>query len=190
MVELEQVCKIQSGGTPSRTVKEYWENGTIPWVGSTVCKDREVEKAEEYITDLGFKKSNTKLFPIGTTLIALVGATIGKTAYLKFETTTNQNIAGLLPLDENSLDKRYLYLACQTLYNEFYKIGDGGFSTASLGFIKKLKIPMPTIEEQTEVVKKIEQEQQLVSANKQLITIFEQKIKDKINEVWGAKEEL
>ena len=190
MVELGDVCKIQSGGTPSRTAKEYWENGTIPWVGSTVCKDREIEKAEEYITDLGFKKSNTKLFPIGTTLIALVGATIGKTAYLKFETTTNQNIAGLLPLDDNSLDKKYLYLACQTLYNDFYKIGEGGFSMASLGFIKKLKIPMPTIKEQNALVDIIENEKQLVLSNKQLIAIFEQKIKDKINEVWGIKEEV
>ena len=189
LVELEQICKIQSGGTPSRTVKEYWENGTIAWVGSTVCKDREIENAKEFITDLGFKKSNAKLFPIGTTLIALVGATIGKTAYLKFETTTNQNIAGLFPFDEKALNKRYLYFACQTLYNEFYKIGDGGFSMASLGFIKKLKIPLPTIEEQTLIIQIIEHEQQLVSANKKLISIFEQKIKDKINEVWGVKEE-
>lgn len=190
MVELEQICKIKSGGTPSRTVKEYWENGTIAWVGSTVCKDREIENAKEFITDLGFKKSNAKLFPKGTTLIALVGATIGKTAYLKFETTTNQNIAGLLPFDEKALNKRYLYFACQTLYSEFYKIGDGGFSMASLGFIKKLKIPLPTIEEQKLIIQIIEQEQQLVSANKQLISIFEQKIKDKINEVWGVKEEV
>ncbi len=186
MVELGEVCNIQSGGTPSRTVKEYWENGTLPWVGSTVCKDCEVDKAEEYITELGFKKSNTKLFPIGTTLIALVGATIGKTAFLKFETTTNQNIAGLQSINKEVLNKHYLFYACQSIYNEFYKLGEGGFSMASLGFVKKLQIPLPAIEEQTQIVEQIEREQALVNANKELISIFEQKIKDKINAVWGV----
>ena len=190
MVELDQICKIQSGGTPSRPIKEYWE-GNIPWVGSTVCKDREIgiESAEEFITESGFKNSNTKLFPIGTTLIALVGATIGKTAYLNFETTTNQNIAGLQPLDDSKLDKRYLFFACQTLYKDFYKIGAGGFSMASLTFIKKLHIPIPLIEEQKEIVKLIEEEQFLVNSNKKLIELFEQKIKNKLNEVWGVKGE-
>lgn len=50
-----------------------------------------------------------------------------------------------------------------------------------------VKIPIPTVEEQTDIVNLIKQEQQLVLANKQLISIFEQKIKDKINEVWGVK---
>jgi restriction endonuclease S subunit len=53
-----------------------------------------------------------------------------------------------------------------------------------------VKIPIPSIEEQSNIVNFIEQEQQLVAANKQLISIFEQKIKDKINEVWGVKEEV
>lgn len=190
MVELGEVCSIQSGGTPSRTVKEYWENGSIPWVGSTVCKDCEVNHSQEFITELGFKKSNTKLFPKGTTLIALVGATIGKTAFLKFDTTTNQNIAGLQTKDKTVLNDEYLFFACQTIYKEFYKLSEGGFSMASLGFVKKLQISLPGIDEQTQIVERIEQEQALVNANKQLISFFEQKIKDKINEVWGVKEEV
>lgn len=46
------------------------------------------------------------------------------------------------------------------------------------------------MQEQNDIVSRIEQELQLVSANKQLISIFEQKIKDRINEVWGVKEEV
>jgi type I restriction enzyme M protein len=55
--------------------------------------------------------------------------------------------------------------------------------------LKTIKIPNISINEQQEITTRIESEQQLVSANKQLISIFEQKIKDKINEVWGVKEE-
>ncbi len=189
MVELDKVCKIQSGGTPSKPIKEYWENGTIPWVGSTVCKDQPIYRCDEYITELGLQKSSAKIFPKHTTLIALVGATIGKTAYLEFETSTNQNIAGLYPLDKNQLDNKFLYFISQTLYNQFYKLGDGSFRMASLGFIKELKIPLPPIEEQLTIVKAIEEELQLVNANKRLIELFEQKIKTKIGEVWGVKEQ-
>lgn len=190
MVELDKVCKIQSGGTPSKAVKEYWENGTVPWVGSTVCKDQPIYNCEEYITELGLQKSSAKIFPKHTTLIALVGATIGKTAYLEFETSTNQNIAGLQPLDNTQLDNKFLFFISQTLYDQFYKLGDGSFRMASLGFIKELQIPLPTIEEQKEIVQAIEEEMQLVNANKRLIEIFEQKIKDKISAVWGVKEEV
>lgn len=56
--------------------------------------------------------------------------------------------------------------------------------------IEKHSIPIPTVEEQSKIVERIEQEQALVNANKQLISLFEQKIKDKINEVWGVKEEV
>ncbi len=71
--------------------------------------------------------------------------------------------------------------------NQYAKVG--GQPSVSQGSIYEVKIPLPTIEEQNEIVDRIEKEKQLVSSNKQLILIFEQKIKDKINEVWGVKEE-
>lgn len=69
------------GGTPSRSNLTYWHNGTIPWVRSEVCKEGYVEKSQEMITEAGLKNSNAKIFPANTTLLALVGATKGKTAF-------------------------------------------------------------------------------------------------------------
>ncbi len=172
IVKLEEVCLIQSGGTPSKTENSYWENGTIPWVGSTVCKNQMIYNADTFITELGFKKSNVKLFPKGTTLIALVGATIGKTAYLEFETTTNQNIAGLQVKDENQLDKKFLYLISQTLYDQFYALGDGGFRMASLSFIKSLEIPLPPLEIQQQIVNEIEGYQKIIDGAKQIVNNY------------------
>ena len=94
MVQLGELCEINSGGTPSKKIQSYWENGTIPWLKSEVCKGDFVYSTNEFITEDGYKNSSAKLFPVGTTLIALVGATKGKTAFLKFEASTNQNIAG------------------------------------------------------------------------------------------------
>ena len=53
-VTLGEVCTISAGGTPSKGNPSYWENGTIKWLGSTVCKNRKyVDEVTGYITELG-----------------------------------------------------------------------------------------------------------------------------------------
>ncbi|WP_396170521.1 N-6 DNA methylase [Flavobacterium sp.] len=88
-----------------------------------------------------------------------------------------------------NLNQVYLkYALIHANLNQYAKVG--GQPSVSQGSIYEVKIPLPPNEEQNEIVKRIEQEQQLVSSSKQLIAIFEQKIKVKINEVWGVKEEF
>ena len=67
--------------------------------------------------------------------------------------------------------------------NKYAKVG--GQPSISQSTVLELKIPLPPIETQKEIVAKIEEEQKLVDSNKQLIEIFEKKVKDKISEVWG-----
>lgn len=186
LVKLDDVCVIQSGGTPSKTERSYWENGIIPWVGSTVCKNEAIYNADTFITELGLKKSSAKLLPRGTTLIALVGATIGKTAYLEFETATNQNIAGLQVKDETILDKKYLFLISQALYGQFYALGDGGFRMASLSFIKELEIPLPPLEIQQQIAAEIEGYQKIIDGAKQVVNNYKPTIS--INANWEVAE--
>ena len=184
MVELEEVCEVRSGGTPSRSEDSFW-NGSIPWVGSTVCKDGEVTKAEEFITEAGLNNSAAKLFPKDTTLIALVGATIGKTGLLRFESTTNQNIAGVYPKSREVLEPVYLFHAAQQLYPEFMKLGEGKFRMANLSFVREQKIPLPPLATQQAIVAEIEAEQALVAANRELLTRFERKIQATLARIWG-----
>ena len=145
-------------------------------------------EAKEFITEEGLKNSSTKLFQPNTTLIALVGATIGKTGLLTFECSTNQNIAGLYPKDEDKLTPKFVFYAVQRLYPEFLKLGEGKFRMANLSFIKTLDIPLPPLETQKQIVAQIEEEQKLVEANKRLVEIFDKKVKDKIAEVWGEND--
>ena len=51
--------------------------------------------------------------------------------------------------------------------------------------VRDINIPLPPLSVQQEIVAQIEAEQEMVNANKKLIAIYEQKIKDKIGEVWG-----
>ena len=140
---------LNAGGTPSKNNKDYWENGTISWIGSNLCQNVILyENDGKYITELGYKNSSAKLFPVDTVLVALVGATIGKTALLKFETTTNQNVLGVRGIRESGYNPMFVYYYTQFIYQKFLNIGDGGFSMASKDFISKLPIFNLSIEEQ------------------------------------------
>ena len=186
-VALGDVCEIKSGGTPNRSEGTYW-NGDIPWIGSTVCKDSEVTTVDEYITETGLKNSAAKIFPPNSTLIALVGATIGKTGFLKFESATNQNIAGVYPKSPKLLEPAYLFYATQKLYPEFMKLGEGKFRMANLSFVRERKIPLPPFETQQTIVTGIKAEQALVKANEELVERMEGKIRAVTARVWDDEE--
>lgn len=182
---LGEIVTVQSGGTPSKDIKEYWENGNIPWLRSEVCKDGIVNEATEFISKRGLEKSSAKLFKPRTTLIALVGATIGKTAFITFEASTNQNVCGLYPIDEKQLLPEYLFLAAQTLYPEFMLLGDGKFKMANLSFVKGLEIPVPSIQIQNEILAKFNEELDVVKSCLFLKNRMIENISLTINKVFG-----
>lgn len=163
-VKLGDVCEITAGGTPSKGKPEFWDNGTIKWLGSSVCKNKKsIDEITGYITEEGLNHSSAKLLKPNSVLIAMVGATIGKTAYLNFEATTNQNIASLYPKDINILNSDYLFYACQTLYKKFLELSNGSFAIASLSFISQLEINIPSLEEQQKIVNILDKFDKLVN---------------------------
>lgn len=174
VVRLGDVCEIQSGGTPSRNVKKYWENGTIKWLGSSVCKNQNrIDEITDYITEEGLKNSSAKIFSKGTTLIALVGATIGKVAYLPFEASTNQNIAGLQPNKQVANDK-FIFYSSLMLYRHFETLSSDKFKMANLSFVRNLQIPLPPLAEQEKIA-------EILSAWDTQIQNFETLIAEKQN---------
>lgn len=173
--KLGEICSVASGGTPNREIAEYW-NGNINWIKSEVCQNCYVyeNQVSEKITELGLQKSSAKMLKKNSVLIALVGATIGKVGYLTFETTTNQNIAGLYPLNNKTLKTKFLYFATMGLYPKFKE--RAGFNMANLSFIKNLKIPLPPLKEQEKISHCIEKiEFQISNLNQAILQISNQK---------------
>jgi type I restriction enzyme M protein len=73
-----------------------------------------------------------------------------------------------------------------TFINELSRMTFGAaYSALTIVKLKELKVPFPHIDTQRQIVSRIENEQALVNANKELITIFEGKIKERIAKVWG-----
>lgn len=88
-VKLIDLYDTSSGGTPSKAKPEYY-GGTIPFYKTKELQDSLLIGSEEHITDTAVEKSSAKLFPAGTVLLAMYGATIGRLGILTHDATTNQ----------------------------------------------------------------------------------------------------
>jgi restriction endonuclease S subunit len=184
--KIGEVFDTTSGGTPLKEHKEYYEGGVIPWLRSGEVSQGYIYESEKFITNEGLENSSAKLFPIDTVLVAMYGATAGQVGLLKFESTTNQAICGILPNEKVIPDFLYLSLLSQT--EKMVSLSSGGAQpNISQTIIKKLKVAIPSLEEQKKEVDRIKEETDLAISNKKLIKIFEEKIDSKISEVWGEK---
>lgn len=155
--KLSNIADTSSGGTPSRKRKDYY-NGNIPWVKSGELNDGFVREVSEFITDEAVKNSSAKIFPKGTLLIAMYGATIGKLGILEMDAATNQAICAIFPKVENSLNKKYLMHYLKLNKSKLISQGIGGAQpNINQGIIRNLVIPLPPIDEQKQIVDKIEE---------------------------------
>jgi type I restriction enzyme M protein len=197
MVRLGEVCETTSGGTPLKSKKEYYENGTIPWLRSGEVSQGEIYNSEFYITELGLKKSSAKLFPKNTVLVAMYGATAGQVGLLKFESSTNQAICGILPNDKFLPEFLYQILKSQK-ENMIRLAGGGAQPNISQTIIKNLLIPLPPLEVQKEIVAEIEGYQKLIDGCRQVIDnwkpdiegYLDEELKQYLTEHPDKKEEL
>ncbi|MFA5555644.1 MAG: N-6 DNA methylase [Flavobacteriaceae bacterium] len=173
--KIGKVFNVTSGGTPKTRVKEYYDNGNIPWLKSEVCNQMYIDTSETFITELGLKESNAKLFRPGTTLTALVGATLGKTAFLRIEAATNQNIAGITPIDSDKILDKFVFYTMLSLYPEFQKLGK--YKMVSQGFIKEMAIWIPDFDTQKTIVLEIEKLEKEIQKQEQSIANTEEEKK-------------
>lgn len=154
---LGDIVFMTSGGTPSKKHPEYYENGTIPWVRSGELDNGAIRDTEIKITPAGLDSSSAKIFPKGTLLIALYGATIGKLAYLDIEACTNQAVCGIFENDKVSL--KYLYYFLLFHRPNLVKQGIGGAQpNISQTILRKLMVSYPADKkEQLRIVTRIEE---------------------------------
>ncbi|MDY3669368.1 MAG: restriction endonuclease subunit S, partial [Campylobacter sp.] len=155
-VKLGDICEISSGGTPSRNEAEFWENGTIPWLKIADIKDDYVNSSSEFITQKGLENSSAKIFKKGTLLFTIF-ATLGEVAILNIDASTNQAIVGLTPKKDNYITK-FIFFALKNIKNSVNLIGRGATQkNINQTILKNLYIPLPPLDEQERIVKKIDE---------------------------------
>lgn len=153
-IALSNVLKTASGGTPSRGNENYY-NGSIPWVKSGELNYNTILDTEEHLSKNAIDNSSAKIFPAGSLLIALYGATIGKLAFLGIPAATNQAVCCIFPNANYNLQFLYYYL--QLKYDFLINKAKGGAQkNISQEILKHLEIPVPSLPEQRKIVDEIE----------------------------------
>ena len=173
-VKVGEVLKTSSGGTPTRSKREYYEGGTISWLMSGEVAQGNVHKAKNFITQEGFKNSSAKLFPPDTVLVAMYGATAGQVGILRFESTTNQAVCGIFP-DEEFLPEFIYYSILQQQRQLIESAVGNAQPNISQAKIKNIEIPHLPLPEQERIVSILDR---LKSSTDHLEALYTQKLND------------
>lgn len=159
--KLSQVTTAYAGGTPSRSIREFY-GGDIPWIKSTEVANGNIYSTEEFITEDALKKSSAKWVPENSTLVAMYGATAGKVCLLKIKATTNQAVLALIPSDE--LNYSYLYYFAKFIGEDLVNSTQGsGQPNLSKTIITEKLITIPSLPEQETICKKFESTDQIIT---------------------------
>ena len=145
----------QSGGTPSRSNKSYYE-GSIPWLKTGDLNDGLIMDVPERITEEAVANSSAKINPTGSVLIAMYGATIGKLGILAFPATTNQACCACIEF--RGITQLFLFYFLLSQRKTFVSKGGGGAQpNISKEIIVNHDIHLPPLAEQQRIVQKIEE---------------------------------
>ena len=143
VAKVEDIAQTGSGGTPKSTNVSYYSNGEIPWINSGELEQTVITSTSNFITEEGLNNSSAKLFPSGTILVAMYGATAGKVSFLTFEASTNQAICAIMLNDIRM--RYYLKNVIEDLYQYLVKLSTGSArDNLSQDMIKNIKVVIPS----------------------------------------------
>lgn len=192
MVELGEVCDITSS---RRIFKDEYVDEGVPFyrtkeiveLSKGLTPSLELFISQERYTEI--KEKNDIPKP-GDILVSAVG-TLGVSWIVNHNNPFYFKDGNLVWIKDINEDVKSIYLKLVLdifIPNQIHVLSAGAaYQALTIVKLKQLEIPIPDIKTQRQIVAQIEKEQALVNANKQLIAIFEQKIKNRIAKVWGAE---
>ena len=183
-VKICDFADVITGGTPSTSNPEYWDNGDIPWLQSGACQNCLITKCDTFITQKGLDNSAAKMMKPDSVLIALTGATTGKVGFLTFEACANQSVTGIQP-NERFVPK-YLFYYLKGIRQKILDDSYGGAQKhISQGYVKDIEVPLGTISEQTEIADMLERIDKVISVRQQQMQWLDTIIKARFVEMFG-----
>ncbi|ELZ5052313.1 restriction endonuclease subunit S [Enterobacter asburiae] len=144
-LSLSKVFNLRNGYTPSKTKKEFWENGDIPWFRMDDIREngRILGNSLQRISSCAVKGG--KLFPENSILIS-TSATIGEHALITVPHLANQRFT-CLALKESYVDCfdiKFLFYYCFSLAEWCRKNTTmSSFASVDMDGFKKFLIPLP-----------------------------------------------
>ena len=182
---LRDLSECYAGATPSTKVKEYWDNGSIPWMSSGEVHMEHVTETESKITESGYQQTSTKMVPVHSVVIALAGQgkTRGKVAITEIPLCTNQSLCAIVP--SKDIHYEYLYHNLKGRYLELRGMaGDvNGRGGLNLKIVQSIQVIVPPIDEQMKFVAIAHQADKSKFELKKSIEAIDKVIKSLINNI-------
>lgn len=148
---LSDICiRVSSGGTPLSTRKDFY-GGTVPWLRTQEVMFNEISRTEETITELGLHSSSAQWIPADCVIVAISGATAGRSAINKIPLTTNQHCCNL-EINPDTANSRYVFHWVSSRYEQLKALGRGARGDLNSTIIKNFPIPIPPLAEQERIV--------------------------------------
>jgi len=182
---LKMFSKIYSGGTPDRNNKNFWENGTIPWIASGEVNQEIISEPTTYITEEAFKNSSAKWIPLNSIVMALAGQgrTKGTVAIIGREVTCNQSLAAIVT---RNINYRFLFYWLSSKYQDIRGLVGEDRDGLNLALIGNIPIPLPPLPEQLSIVRfldyKTGQIDRFIANRQKQIELLNEQLHFKINE--------
>ena len=155
---LGDISFVGTGATPLTSEPKYY-NGDINWITSSATGADFVTEAETKITELALKETNCQIYPIGTLVIAMYGQgkTRGQITELMIDSATNQACAAILIYLKDKVLNQFIKKYFQKIYLEIRELASGGAQpNLNMQKVKDTMISLPPLEEQNEIVSRIE----------------------------------
>ncbi|MDM1262540.1 restriction endonuclease subunit S [Acinetobacter indicus] len=179
-VHLKWISTIYAGGTPSKTIESYWENGTVPWINSGAVNQTYILEPSTYITKTAYENSSAKWIPKKALVMALAGQgkTKGMVAQLGIDTTCNQSMGAIIPNDLSYA--RYLFWWITSNYQNIRNMAGGDLRDGlNLEHLGNMNCPLPTYEETQKIANFLDHEtakiDTLIAKQEKLIELLKEK---------------
>ncbi|QQN70233.1 restriction endonuclease subunit S [Comamonas testosteroni] len=179
-VHLRWIAKLYAGGTPSKAIEEYWENGVVPWINSGEVNQGLISEVSTYITEAAYKNSSAKWIPKNALVMALAGQgkTKGMIAQLAIDATCNQSMAAIVP--QNLQSSRYLFWWLYSNYQNIRNMAGGDLRDGlNLELLGDIGCPIPNVEEQLSIAAFLDHEtakiDALIEKQQRLIELLKEK---------------
>ena len=142
------------GGTPSKSISEYWDNGEIPWVtvkDFSNAKSGYIMDTVDHITEEGLNNSSTNLIDEKAIVICMRMA-LGKIVRLSKSMAINQDLRAVWL--HNGIDERFFIYVYSTI-----RIKGRGMTVAGIrrDELRSFLIPLPPYNEQIRISKVIDE---------------------------------
>jgi type I restriction enzyme S subunit len=155
-VRVKHLAQLGNGSTPLRDNKTYWQDGTFPWLTSTMVNDDIIGEPTQFVTETALRECHLPIVQPNSVLVAITGQgkTRGKAAVLRYPATINQHLAFISP-QVNNLSPEFLQLFLTSSYEVLRVISEGMGSTRGALTIEQLGeffVPVPPLAEQEQIV--------------------------------------